>query len=83
MQLRYLITAASKAKRLDMAKQMENMCSASRTIWSAERIFTVEHHVDTQNDRILATSSASSVQLSLFEKKRFTEDGLFTFHVNQ
>ena len=40
---------------------LEEMCSAGTKvfIWSAERIFTVEFHVDAQNDRILATSSAS------------------------
>ena len=57
-----LISAASKENRLDKAKQMlEEMCSAGTkvSIWSAEKTFTVEHHMGTQNARILATSSAS------------------------
>ena len=51
MQHRHLILAASKAKRLDRTKQMlEEMCSAGTKvfIWSAERIFTVEHDVHSE-----------------------------------
>ena len=59
---RHLISQGSKAKRLERTKKMlQAMRSAGDKvfIWSDEKIFTVEPQVNTQNDRVLATSSAS------------------------
>jgi inhibitor of nuclear factor kappa-B kinase subunit alpha len=60
LQRRHLISAASKAKRLDRCKKMADEIQGAGDkvfIWSDEKIFTVEAVANIQNDRFLATSS--------------------------